>query len=370
MNRALLEKRLAESGWDGIVVLSPENVFYQSGSPTVLRMKMFQYRPNSPRMVIVVQRRNEEPTLITPALDERVNKEVAWAKDVRGYKEYIISPMEMLAQVVKETGLGEGLIGLEIAAMGVSQYQRLTELLPYATFQDCGPLMAEVRSIKTPDEVAIIKEAVDLMDDAFLETFASAHIGESEAELDRRMFLNLISQGFDDVRGWTLLGERATDVHRIPSEAKTLEPGDIVRTDYVAAFNHYIANLSRVAVGGQPTADHRDTYQALLEVERSTAQFMRPGVRACDVYTYCHEAILERGLEHTLSLVGHNIGLECQEDPMIVASDTREIKADMVISLEPCIGPNYHIQDQFLVTDEGTRLLSDKFNTDEMFIIE
>jgi Xaa-Pro aminopeptidase len=75
------------------------------------------------------------------------------------------------------------------------------------------------------------------------------------------------------------------------------------------------------------------------------------------------------GHEHRLSLVGHNTGLNVHELPMIVASDTTELKANMVICLEPVIGPYYHLQDQYLVTENGGQLLSDKFNTDEMFII-
>ena len=120
-----------------------------------------------------------------------MNKDGAWAKDVRGYAEYTVPPMEMLAQVLKDMGLGDARLGLEMASMGVPQYRQLVELLPDATFEDCGSLMDEVRSIKTPEEIAIMKEGVDLMDDAYLETFSSARIGDKEVELTRRMLLNL-----------------------------------------------------------------------------------------------------------------------------------------------------------------------------------
>jgi Xaa-Pro aminopeptidase len=373
MNRALFEERMAESAFDCIVAFSAENVFYLSGSPTVMKMRDFQQtRPNSPRLVMVVQPRDDEPTLITPAVNVGLNKATAWVKDVRGYAEYDVLPMAMLAQVLKDRGLGDGCIGLDMAAMAVPQYRHLVELLPGAAFEDCGSLMAEVRSIKTPEEVAMMKEAVDLMDDAYLETFTSARIGDTELELDRSMLLNMISRGFECVRdyGSTLVGKGVPDVHRAPSEEKRLEPGEIVRTDYIGHWKNYTANLSSVAVAGEPSAELREVYGALLEVERETAQYMRPGLRACDVYSYLHEAILERGYKHHLPLVGHNIGLDVHELPVIVASDKTPLKANMVICLEPVISPYYHLQDQYLLTEKGGQLLSDKFNTDGMFVIE
>lgn len=370
MNETLFDAKMDQSGWKGIVVLSAENVFYLSGSPTVLRLNEFQQtRPNSPRLVIVVQPRDDEPTLISPALDQKVNEEGAWAKDVRGYQEYSVSPIEMLAQVMRDRGLGKGPVGLDMAAMGVPQYRHLVKLLPDVSFEDCGPLMAQVRSVKTAEEIAFIKEASDRMDAAFLETFTSSHIGDTETELHRRMMMNLTDQGLDRLSGWTLIGEEAAEVHRPLSQERSLKPGDIVRTDYTAAFNEYKANLSRMAVAGAATAEQRESYQALLEVEEGMAEFVEPGVHACDLYNYCHEWILERGHEHTLSLAGHSIGLNLHDDPMIVISDETELQTNMVIVLEPVIGPYYHIQDQIVITDKGSRLLSDQFDTKEIFII-
>ena len=62
------------------------------------------------------------------------------------------------------------------------------------------------------------------------------------------------------------------------------------------------------------------------------------------------------------------MGIWTHEDPMLVAGDTRPLKKGMVVVLEPRFY-GYHIQDTFLVTDDSPVLLSDKFNTDEMFVV-
>jgi Xaa-Pro aminopeptidase len=371
MNREVFESKLAESGLDAVMVFSAENVFYLSGSPTVLGMKDFQQtRPNSPRMLIVVRPRDDEPTLISPNIDLGVNKDGAWAKDVRGYAEYSMPPIEMAAHVVKDRGMGDKRLGLEMAAMGVPQYQLLLELLPEATFEDCGSLMTEVRSIKTPEEVAIMRQGVDVMDDAYLEIFTSARVGDSEMELDRKMSLDLASRGFERVGGWLYIGDDAAVIHRPPSEEIKLKPGDIVRTDYVGYFKNYCANLSRHAVVGEPSTEQRRVYQDLREVEGGTAASAIPGAKASDVYNYCHNAILGRGYAHPISLIGHNTGLNVHDLPMFVASDHMRLETNMVFCLEPVIGPYWHIQDQYLLTEDGGQLLSDKFDTTEIFVID
>jgi Xaa-Pro aminopeptidase len=208
------------------------------------------------------------------------------------------------------------------------------------------------------------------MDDAFAESLASARVGDTEASLHRSMLRHLTDLGFrPDQSGWTLVGQRAAEVHRVPSDEKQLEPGDIVRTDYVAAFKNYMANLSRMAIVGSPSLEQRSAYQELLAVEQATCQHVGPGVKACEVFDCCHKAILERGFDHPLRLVGHGIGLDVHEYPMIVASETAKLQANMVVCLEPVIGPYYHIQNQFLLTQDGLRCLSDRFSTDHLYVI-
>ena len=57
-----------------------------------------------------------------------------------------------------------------------------------------------------------------------------------------------------------------------------------------------------------------------------------------------------------------------EADPVRLVSAVGRVEAGMVIAMEPHIG-NWHLQDLILITDGGPKLLSDRFNTDEMFVI-
>lgn len=367
-NEALLEAKLEEIGWSAIVVLSMGNVFYLSAASRARSWQ--QSRPDAPRLVIIVWVREGDPSIIIGELEREATNESVWIKDLRCYEEYITTPVEKLIEVLKDRGFADKRIGLEMGAMGVLRYRELCEALPKATFEDCGPLMAEVRLVKTDREIARMKRGVDLMDEAYLQAFRSVRVGDSEADLHHALLDALRDRGASGARGNTLVGERAMVIHRQPTHDKKLEPSDIVRTDYTGFFEGYAAQLSRVAVVAQPTPFQKDTYSKLLAVERETAAFARSGVRALDVFHKCRAAFTERGLTHDLPLVGHCVGVDVHENPMIVPSVHTKLVENATICLEPLTLRQFHIQDQYVITPHGAELLSDKFNTDDIFVIK
>ena len=71
-----------------------------------------------------------------------------------------------------------------------------------------------------------------------------------------------------------------------------------------------------------------------------------------------------------LPMLGHNIGAEVHEEPMIVQADTGTLEAGMMICVEPFILKQYQIQDQLLITQNGFELLSKDFDTRELFVVD
>jgi len=368
MNQPLFEATLAESGVDALVCLNPKNLFYTTGYPMALSHTIHQ-RPSGPRSGIAVFTLGGETTLIVGGNEERVTKDATWIEDIRVYAEYFDSPIAMLADVLREKGAAGGKIGLEMEYFSTAFFIELQGLLPQASYEPWDARFEAVRGIKTPEETAIMKRNADLMDEAFLETFQSVKVGETEKEVEDRMILALLRRGFSGKSTYGILqaGQKGFVIHG--RSDNPIERGQIICTDFLAAFDGYYANLSRVAVMGPPDANQKKLYSQILDIQRDTAEkLLRPGKRACDVYFRCKELQEELGIWHHRALVGHNMGIWVHEDPMLVGGDKGEFKEGMIVVLEPRFY-GYQIQDTFQITANGPHLLSDQFNTDELFVI-
>ena len=345
MNQPLFEATLAESGVDALVCLNPKNLFYTTAYPMALSHIIHQ-RPSGPRSGIAVFTPGGEPTLIVGGNEENITRETTWVQDIRVYAEYFDSPIAVLADVLREKGAAEGKIGLEMEYFSTAFFIELQGLLPQASYEPWDAHFEAVRAIKTPEETAIMKRNADLMDEAFLETFQSIKVGETEKEVQDRMIHALLRRGAKSANGILQAGQEGFVIHRWSDNP--IERGQIICTDFLASFDGYHANLSRVAVVGPPNADQKQLYSQILGIQRQTAEeLLRPGTRACDVYFRVKQLQEELGIWHHRALVGHNMGIWVHEDPMLVGGDKREfirrMKAltDRLESVDPDFGKAY-----------------------------
>ena len=371
MNEPLFEATLTESGVDALVCLHPKNLFYTTGYPMALSHAIHQ-RPSGPRSGIAVFTPGGEPTMIVGGNEARVTRGTSWVEDFRVYAEYVDSPIALLADVLREKGVAAGKIGLEKEYFSAAFYEELQALLPQATYVAWDGHFEAVRAIKSPAELEIMKRNADLMDDAFLETFQSIEVGEKEKEVQDRLIHALLQRGGSARSTGGIVQVGSTDMSDFTIHHRTnkaLQPGHIICTDFSINVDGYFANQSRVAVVGTPSVEQKELYGKMLAIYRRTvAELFRPGTRGCDIFFYAKEAQKKEGLWHHRALVGHNMGIWVHEDPMLVAGDKGELKEGMVVVFEPRFY-GYHIQDSFVITKDGARLMSDKFSTNEMFVV-
>ena len=229
-------------------------------------------------------------------------------------------------------------------------------------------MMHEARWVKTPDEVALIEEAADLLDEAYLEVFATVCAGQSEREVHGRILESCIRRG----AGWAhgiLNSSRNTVVYGGEGDT-TFEPGDIIRNDYVAYLRGYPGHQSRTVVMGTPSEEQRRIYRAVRDVYRATTDQCRPGVRASHVHRYAGEAFREAGFTGRLALAGHSVGAWWhQQPPFLVPSDDTVLEAGMVLALEPHVD-YWHLQDNGARDGRTVPAFSpNRFNTDEMLVV-
>ena len=356
-------------GLDGVVAVMPENVYYSSGS---LIMTAWEIRD---RLALVVFPNGEAPTMIVCNIEESLARSESWIEDIRIYVEYAESPTDTLAGVLEEKGLSDKKVGIELTYLSTEYYLRLKECLPSLNLESSERLFDELRAIKTPEEVAHLARAAKITEQAIYEAFAAAHLGSTEKEMANDMMARLLALGADSCAFCVLgVGENVVHAHPAPGPNQ-LGEGELLKLDFGGCFDGYYSDVARGAVGGVPSEKQRDLYKALRDIQRNTIAQMRPGVRASDVFDYCANAFEEKGFIFSMPHIGHGLGIGLHEYPMIEPANEAELKAGMVIAIEPiCRGPEsnivFHLEDLVHVTPDGVVLLSDYSDTEQLFSIE
>jgi Xaa-Pro aminopeptidase len=352
-----------------MIVRSGRNVAYLSGMSfpgTLGRLQDFAY---SPRAAVLVWSRRSEPVLFVSAIARGLAERQSWLENLRSYTEYSESPFVLSASFLKQQGLDQARIGIEYREFGAEHWDAIRAELPGAQFVDCTDLLEGVRNIKTPGELDLIRQAAAIQDQAHLDVFGTARPGTTERELHSRMVAAMIASGADSAHGML---QASTNPVTYGGEGDVpINHGDVVRTDYVCYFQGYAANLSRMAVMGKPSAEQERIYQTLVDVHRETIHTMfRAGVAARDVYNFVVERFRSAGFPEVASLVGHSLGVWWhQEEPMLVPTESRQLRPGMVLCLEPILNRFWHLQDEVLVTGSEPELISTLFNTDQLFVM-
>ena len=279
--------------------------------------------------------------------------------------------MKEIPSILSQLGLGHyGAIGLEMDVMPAVLYRRVQEkLFPHRPILDLAPLIRRQRMVKSPYEINQIRRAAHILDEALAAAAAVIKPGLTELELAAELEYRLRlagHQGLVRTRTWNLemffghilsgaAGLQAAYVdtpsggtgfsHGFPQGAgtKPLAPGEPISVDIAACVNGYIADETRMYVIGDlpPTA-----WQALDLVENLFGLYQasaRPGVMPADLYDRLFAEVTAAGLQDRfmglgkdrVAFLGHGVGLELDEFPILGPRFPYPLAADMVIAFEP-----------------------------------
>lgn len=365
--REKIMKALGESDLDALVAVSPESTYYSS-DVIILTQKLIR-----DRLGMVVWTRTEDPVLLLCTIEEAQARAESWIKDIRGYVEFETSPVRLLVDVLTERGLTRGRIGIEKRFLSVAYWEELTRALSQATFVACDKIFDKVRMLKTSEEIKLLADAAQATDRAIRKAFESARLGQTERQTVEVMTDELRRGGADSVAFVVLAtGPNAAMAHPIPGDTR-MNPGQVLRTDFGGYFKWYYSDLARTAICGKPTPAQKDIYEKLLQVQNEVIQAMRPGVRACDLYNMCKARFQEVGLTFRMPHIGHSIGIDIHEYPMLNPQTTEPLQPNMMFAVEPLhrgAEGIYHIEDLVLVTETGPRILSRSANWQPLLSVQ
>ncbi len=343
-------------GLDAIVAISPENF---AGVAGVKIDTMVLIRP---RQAFAILPARGEPELMVCAIERTWTASKTWIPTIHTYREFLQHPMDMLAERLSALGIASGRIGIDADFLPLASYQHLMRKLPGLSIVDTGEELAAIRAIKTPAQIAILEAAAKGTHRACLEAMEASRIGDTEIEMVSRIGDGIVRHGAERPFFLYLLsGDRTTVSHGLPSDRK-LQESEIIRFDVGGNYGAFLSDFARTYSSGKPTDLQRRTYAALHEIQRLAIEAVKPGVPAEEIYALCAREYAKRGLTFRMGLVGHSLGVELHESPVMRPGEAAPLRPGMVLNVEVSVmdesSTYFHLEDLLVVTETGHRLLT------------
>ena len=375
------QQQLQRVDVDGALIVQRADLFYFSGTTQQAHL----YVPAE-----------GEPVLMARKSYQRAREESALEQVVP------LRRLSKLADLLADHGHRPRRLGLEMDVIPASLYFFYTErIFPDAAVHDVSPTIRQVRTVKSPYELKLMREAAQRLDRLLQQVPEIARPGISQVvfagELEARARA-LEHQGTVWVRHWNqtvfygailagpdaavpssfdspLGGRGLSPAMPLGPSRAPLAVGEPIIIDLGFAYEGYLIDQTRTFALGHLDETLMRAYDAMVEIERQVIEATRPGVTGGELYDLAVNLAAELGYaEHFMgfgddqvAFIGHGIGLEIDELPLLARGVKAPLEPGMVFALEPkVVYPGLGavgIENNWVVTEDGVERLTVSDNT-------
>ena len=258
-----------------------------------------------------------------------------------------------------------GTMGIEAQALTVRDAERVAGLTR-ARLVPATDLVERLRAVKSPEEIAAVRAAAALAQDALAELLPAVRAGQTELEIGATLEAALRRRGSEWHPFPTIVasGPRAALPHARTS-ARAIEAGDWLLLDFGAQVGGYCADLTRtMVVGGRADERQRTVYELVQSAQRRALEHLRAGMTGREGDALAREVIAARGFGDAFGhSLGHGLGLEVHEAPRLAPTAETPLPLHAVVTVEPGIYlPGWggvRLEDDVHLGPDGAELLSD-----------
>ena len=366
---AAFQQRLKGAGVDVAVITDESSIAYLAGFWGYLSVEF-----GRPTFLIV--RPDEAPLVITPSLESEMVSSMTWIEAVATWEDTGANRWEaVLAQALGET---PGHIGIEAAALPPIVRAWFDSKMPGRELHDVSRLLGEMRMIKSPEEIAVMRQA-GMIAGAMMAA-AEGALAEGAPEYEAALAVMAAgtrkAAGFLTDKGWEAFispmihnlqimqsGRDTSMVHR-RAGVKRLQRGDPVYFCFcnMAQFKLYKLGFDRMFFVKELSDEAARVQQAAVDAQQAAIAAIRPGITAEAVAEAADEVYRARGYA-TGYRTGRSIGLSYLEAPELKAGDKTVLRAGMTFAVDGGISVDGRlggrIGDSIVVTESGADYLTD-----------
>ena len=341
---ARYQQALAERGLAGALLLNAVDVFYLSGTGQNAAL----FVPASGAPVLLVR------------------KSFARARAEAGVTD--VRPFPSSKELARALG-AKGKIGVAFEAVPQGTLDFWRRCLPEAELVDAGPILRDQRQVKSPTEIAVLREGARRMCGVFGEIPTFLRAGVRELDLSAELELRLRKAGNEGsprlrafnahfFLGLALAGDGAATPGAFDgpvvggglsaanpggASERLVRPGEPVLFDFTSVHGGYVVDMTRIAVIGALAPELERAFEVARAIQDELARNLRPGVPAAELWEHArgmaeHARLGDRFMGppgDQARFVGHGLGLELDELPVLAPGFNVGLREGQVVAVEP-----------------------------------
>jgi Xaa-Pro aminopeptidase len=270
----------------------------------------------------------------------------------------------ILAETIRQQGWQT--VGFQADWVSVATYRSILEESKGAfELKALGDVVEPLREFKDAEEIALIKQAQQITDEAFAHLQGWLQPGLTEQEVAAEILRFMLARGGEGTSFPPIVasGPNAALPHAVPTERK-LERGEPITIDMGTRYRGYCSDMTRTICLGEPDAKLREIYDVVLRAQLACEEGLRAGVTGQAADALARAVIEQAGYgEYYVHGTGHGVGLEIHESPRISRFRAEApLGAGAVVTIEPGIYiPGWggvRIEDMGVITPTGVDILT------------
>ena len=288
------------------------------------------------------------------------------AQQAQGVEVILLSDMrKQLYSLIEEHGIK--VISIESKSVTVKEhedYKKLFKDLAVDASDWLSDTLEKMRIIKSEDEIQKVIKAQRIAEAALNKLISALRPGLTEKQVASLLDFYMMDLGADGISFDTIAasGENSACPHAVPTD-KQLQKGEFLTLDFGAIADSYHSDMTRTLCIGEPTEEMEKVYNAVWGANTDATKAVRADITGKVVDSVARSTLEAWGYaEYFTHGLGHGVGLEIHEAPVVSSKSPYTLHEGMIITIEPGVYIPHkfgvRIEDMVVVTTEGCRALT------------